>query len=62
MKVYIIVQETKRSNGVDTYWEHENVEAFVSKQDAEFELKYTYRNGWFEDDVFFSIEVLELVG
>ena len=62
MKVYIVVKETKRNIGVDTYWEHENVEVFVSKQDADFELKYTYKNGELEDDVCFSIEVMELVG
>ena len=62
MKVYIIVKETKRNIGIDTYWEHENVEAFVSKQNAEFELKYTYRSEGFKDDVCFSIEEMELVG
>ena len=33
MKIYLIVKETQKSVGVDTHWEHENVEAFSSKQD-----------------------------
>ena len=39
---------------------NELVEAFASKQNAEFELKYTYRSEGFKDDVCFSIEEMEL--
>ena len=60
MKIYVIVKETQTTVGVDSYWSHENVEAFASKQDAEFELKYTYRAEGFKDDVCFSIEEMEL--
>lgn len=60
MKIYVIVKETQTTVGIDSYWSHENVEAFSSKQDAEFELKYTYRSEGFKDDVCFSIEEMEL--
>lgn len=60
MKIYVIVKETRKEIGIDTYWEHENVQAFSSKQDAEFELKYTYRSEGFKDDVCFNIEEMEL--
>ena len=60
MKIYVIVKETQTNVGIDSYWSHENVEAFSSKQDAEFELKYTYRSEGFKDDVCFSIEEMEL--
>lgn len=60
MKVYIVVKETRKEIGIDSHWEHENVEVFSSKQDAEFELKYTYRSEVFKDDVCFSIEEMEL--
>lgn len=60
MKIYVIVKETQTTVGIASYWSHENVEAFSSKQDAEFELKYTYRSEGFKDDVCFSIEEMEL--
>lgn len=59
MKIYLIVKETQKSVGIDTYWEHENIEAFSSKQDAEFELKYTYKAQ--SSDACYSIEVMELI-
>ena len=60
MKIYVIVKETQTTVGADSYWSHENVEAFSSKQDAEFELKYTYKVDCFQSDVHFSIEEMEL--
>ena len=60
MKIYVIVKETQTTVGVDSYWSHENVKAFSSKQDAEFELKFTYRVDCFQSDVHFSIEEMEL--
>ena len=60
MKIYVIVKETQTNVGIDSYWSHENVEAFSSKQDAEFELKFTYRVDCFQSDVHFSIEEMEL--
>ena len=60
MKIYVIVKETRKEIGIDTYWEHENVQAFSSKQDAEFELKFTHRVDCFQSDVYFSIEEMEL--
>lgn len=59
MKIYLIVKETQKSVGIDTYWEHENIEAFSSKQDAEFELNYTYKTQ--SSDACYSIEVMELI-
>jgi len=61
VKIYLIVKETQRSVGIDTYWEHENVKAFASKQDAEFELKYVYKLESFTEDVCYSIEEMELL-
>ena len=60
MKIYVIVKETQTVVGSDSYWSHENVEAFSSKQDAKFELKYTYKADRFRSDVHFSIEEMEL--
>lgn len=60
MKIYLIVKETQKSIGTDTYWEHENIEAFSSKQDAELELKYTYKTQS-SDVCGYSIEVMELI-
>ena len=60
MKIYVIVKETQTTVGIDSYWSHENVEAFSSKQDAEFELKFTHRVDCFQSDVHFSIEEMEL--
>ena len=60
MKIYVIVKETQTTVGVDSYWSHENVEAFSSKQDAEFELKFTHRVDCFQSHVHFSIEEMEL--
>ena len=60
MKIYVIIKETQTNVGVDSYWSHENVEAFSSKQDAEFELRFTHRVDCFQSDVHFSIEEMEL--
>ena len=60
MKIYLIVKETQKSVGIDTYWEQENIEAFSSKQDVEFELKYTYK-AQSSDTCGYSIEVMELI-
>lgn len=60
MKIYLIVKETQKSVGIDTYWEHENIEAFSSKQDAEFELKYNYKVQS-SGDCGYSIEEMELM-
>ena len=60
MKVFILVKETYREVGIDSYWEHENLSVYLNKQDAEFELKYVCKPNNSDQNVVFYIEDMEV--